>query len=366
MASVELQIPETLEAPKVLDRTADTEGVSNDTKNNTESKHRSRRQSSRFRKIPRSNVDMKETKSSRSSKGSRARTTSVSSVASGRSQRRGGKPSRRRTTSEASAVSEVGETSPLRKLRDAVMDKHQKKGLNLLNSYIKNRIELAKFENTTSFLERCDAYGIVPNKYRLVNPNLKNTKLVLRTLDRFSFQLMFLDLKYHRKRRFQVNKLLGEKENRMREMFSADLVEEIMQVAQESFSKRSNRIREQQAKIFDALLKEFEITDAEKAECEQRLKRAAEREKVRQERRALEREQKGGETTKHSEKAAGDSDSASENATGAGAASEESVDEGDEQISSSKKVVSDQATPAIQAAPGADSGRKSEKSTSEE
>lgn len=46
------------------------------------------------------------------------------------------------------------------------MEKYEKKGLNLLNSFIKNRMELAKYENTTNFLERCDSLQLVPNKYR--------------------------------------------------------------------------------------------------------------------------------------------------------------------------------------------------------
>lgn len=63
-------------------------------------------------------------------------------------------------------VCRAGELSPMRKLRETITEKFQKKGLNLLNSYIKNRMELAKFDNTTGFLEKCDALQVVPNKYR--------------------------------------------------------------------------------------------------------------------------------------------------------------------------------------------------------
>lgn len=101
---------------------------------------------------------------------------------------------------------------------------------------------------------------------------------------------MFADLKYNRKRRLQVNKLLVEKEKKMREMFGDELAEEILQVASEAFERRSNRIREQQAKIFDSLIKEYGITEEEMAEGEERLKRMKERERIRQERRAQEKQ----------------------------------------------------------------------------
>ncbi|OQR71025.1 hypothetical protein BIW11_11251 [Tropilaelaps mercedesae] len=295
MASVELkttETPETPETPECLDHKAEVDGVLLDVKT-TETGRRPRKKAARFRKIPRSPVDDKENKGARLAGGGRQRTTSVSSVASGRSQRRGGKPSRRRTASEASAMSETSETSPMRKLRDHVMELFEKRGLNLLNSYIKNRMELAKFENTTGFLERCDSLRIVPNKYRLSNTRIKNTKHVIQTLDRFSFNLMFADLKYNRKRRLQVSKLLAEKNEKMRDIFGEELVAEILQVAGEAFNRRFNRIRDQQAKIFESLLKEYKITEEEKAEGEERLRRMEERERSRLEKRGQEKQSAG-------------------------------------------------------------------------
>lgn len=125
---------------------------------------------------------------------------------------------------------------------------------------------------------------------RLPNLHIKNTKHVIKTLDRYSFSIMFADLKYNRKRRLQVKKLLLEKEEKMREMFGEELSTEILQVAGDAFERRSNRIHEQQTKIFDSLLKEYGITEEEKAEGEERLKRMKERERIRQERRAQEKE----------------------------------------------------------------------------
>lgn len=301
MASVEIKNTEGPAIP-LAEGKPEIDGSSPQDMKNTEFKRRPRRKVAKFRTIPRSPTTDKENKGHRMVKGMRQRTTSVSSVTSTRSQRRGGKSGRRRTNSEASSISEASEASPLRKLRDTVMEKFEKKGLNLLNSFIKNRMELAKFDNTTNFLERCDVLQLVPNKYRLSNAHIKNTKHVIRELDRYSYNIMFADLKYNRKRRFQVNKLLSEKEDRMREMFGAELVTEILQVAGEAFDRRFNRIRDQQAKIYESLLKEYEITDQEKAEGEERLKRMEEREKTRQERRAQEKLAEG----QADEKAGGD------------------------------------------------------------
>lgn len=104
---------------------------------------------------------------------------------------------------------------------------------------------------------------------------------------------MFADLKYNRKRRLQVNKLLGEKEMKMRDIFGDRLSEEILQVSSEAFERRSNRIRDQQSKIFDSLIKEYGITDEELIEGEERLKRRRERERSRLERRLQDKQQQG-------------------------------------------------------------------------
>jgi len=269
MAAVEeVQVPlRSEEAPPKEDVAHDRDPRDDGEDRNEDHGHRQqqqqrRRRSNAFRNIPRGKPDNnKEKTGSRGSegepkrKGGRPRTPSESSVA-GKGRRR---TARRRTTSEASGASESSELPPLRKLRDAILEKYEKKGLNLLNSFVKNKLDLAKFANNNAFLTRCNVMQVVPAKYRLFNSNIKNTKQVIRTLDRFSVLIMQSDMRYHRTRKNQVTKLLETKEQQMKELFSEDAYEEIIKYVSETYELRFTRLREQQVKMFEALLKEYGI-----------------------------------------------------------------------------------------------------------
>lgn len=87
----------------------------------------------------------------------------------------------------------------------------------------------------------------------------------------------------------------------MRTMFGDDLVTEILKVSNEAFERRFNRIREQQTKIFESLLKEYGIAEDERAESEERLNRIKERERTRQEKRVQEKLRVGDKEGKNEE-----------------------------------------------------------------
>ena len=55
-----------------------------------------------------------------------------------------------------------------RELRDKLVEKFGRQGLNHFNSYLKNQIELAKFKTMNDFLVRCHALSVLPSQYRFV------------------------------------------------------------------------------------------------------------------------------------------------------------------------------------------------------
>ena len=54
----------------------------------------------------------------------------------------------------------------MKSLKETVTEKYEKKGRNLLDSYLKNRKELASFDCKAKHLQHCKAFEVVPVPYR--------------------------------------------------------------------------------------------------------------------------------------------------------------------------------------------------------
>jgi len=214
-----------------------------------------------FRRIPRASSA---TRKQEGNKG-RRRTASTSSNASNGGRKRLNSH-RRRNVSESSNVSEAASHAPLKKLREMILQKFDRKGLNMLNGYIKNKLSMAKFANNNAFLVRCRVMEVVPVCYRQECGKIRNTREVIRILDRFSVLLMEADLHYNKLRKRQVSQFLINKEQQLRELFDEEVFTQVVGVVKDAYETKFNRIKDAQRKNFDALLKEYGIVIRNKDE----------------------------------------------------------------------------------------------------
>lgn len=186
----------------------------------------------------------------------------------------------------------------MKALKESVTEKYEKKGRNLLDSYLKNRRELVNFESKTKFLQQCKAFEVVPMPYRLTNFNIKNTKVIRRILDKFSLQLMFADLNYCRKRCDQIKKLLAERLDIMKELIDEKLAAEIFAAADETCQRRARQLQDRHDETFKNLVEEYKLTNEDLDAAAERLKLFEQLDKERHERRLQkqqEKDQKGDE-----------------------------------------------------------------------
>jgi len=229
----------------------DQDGVvkSRDNRRRFPQRHRHRH----FRKIPRALPTTQKPEG----KGRRRTQSASSNTSSGGRKRLNS--TRRRNASESSTASEAYNHAPMKKLREMIQEKYERKGLNMLNGYIKNKLNMAKFINNTAFLTRCRIMQVVPVCYRLNCDKIRNTRDVIRLLDRFSCQLMESDLHHNKVRKHQVGPLLIRKEQQLKEVFSDDDFVHVIDTVKEAYETKFNRIKDSQIKNINALFKEYEI-----------------------------------------------------------------------------------------------------------
>jgi len=145
-----------------------------------------------------------------------------------------------------------------------IEEHYEKRQLNLVNSYIKNKMDLAKFANNNAFLTRCSVMQVVPPKYRLSCDHIRNTRQVIRLIDRFSILCMEADMRYNKLRRNQINQVIEKKEQLLNELLKEEDAVKVKDVVNEAYEAKFLRVREQQMKAFEDLLKEYEISPREK------------------------------------------------------------------------------------------------------
>lgn len=126
----------------------------------------------------------------------------------------------------------------IRMLRELVMLKHHKEGRNLLNSYIKYRMEMARMESWSKFLQHCKMLSVVPTRFRLKNFQMKKSEFLVRILDRYSNQIMRADMRLIRKRTTQLSRIIAEKVQRMRLLFGEQLLREALEVTDKAYRRR--------------------------------------------------------------------------------------------------------------------------------
>lgn len=115
---------------------------------------------------------------------------------------------------------------------------------------------------------------------------------MIRVLDSFSVRAMITDMNYSRKRCGQIRKLLAERIELLNKEFDEETRNEIFKICDEAYMKRFSQIQEQKAKLFNALIQEYKLSEEDIVAGEERLKVIEQSEKEREQRRQQKREER--------------------------------------------------------------------------
>ncbi|KAL1424745.1 hypothetical protein MTO96_019890 [Rhipicephalus appendiculatus] len=140
--------------------------------------------------------------------------------------------------------------------------------MELVSRYFRAIFDLSAYANKAAFLARCRAMRVVPTDYRVDCPDIKNTRNVVRILDKCSYKLMLADLDYNRMRKVQVSRLLELLHQKLAKALSHDDLHSVLALSKAKYENIFEATREQQRATFADLLKEYKISGKEVVEEE--------------------------------------------------------------------------------------------------
>ncbi|XP_050051664.1 uncharacterized protein [Dermacentor andersoni] len=141
--------------------------------------------------------------------------------------------------------------------------------MELVSRYFRAIFDLAAYANKAAFLARCRATRVVPPDYRVECRDIKNTRHIVRILDKCSYKLMLADLDYNRMRKVQVSRLLELLHEKLEKALSPEDLHNVLALSKAKYEKIFEATREQQRSLFTELLKEYEINAKEEGENEE-------------------------------------------------------------------------------------------------
>ncbi|KAH6946931.1 hypothetical protein HPB50_016177 [Hyalomma asiaticum] len=133
---------------------------------------------------------------------------------------------------------------------------HPKK---LVSSFFRAIFNLSAYANKAAFLDRCRCKGVVPTKYRVKCPDIKNTGNVVQILDKCSYKLMLADLDYSRRRKAQVRRQLELLHEKLAKVLSSKDLQNVLAFSKAKYEKVFEATREKLRAKFAELLEEYEI-----------------------------------------------------------------------------------------------------------
>lgn len=140
--------------------------------------------------------------------------------------------------------------------------------MELVSRYFRAIFDLSAYANKAAFLARCRAMRVVPADYRVECPDIKNTRHVIRILDKCSYKLMLADLDYNRMRKVQVSRLLELLHQKLAKVLSHEDLHSVLALSKTKYENIFEVTREQQRGLFADLLKEYQINGKEEEESE--------------------------------------------------------------------------------------------------
>ncbi|KAH7977369.1 hypothetical protein HPB49_001095 [Dermacentor silvarum] len=169
-------------------------------------------------------------------------------------------------SSDASVDSQqaLSPTSLKRHLRKA----YGRRPMELVSRYFRAIFDLAAFANKAAFLARCRATRVVPPDYRVECREIKNTRHIVRILDKCSYKLMLADLEYNRMRKVQVSRLLELLHQKLEKVLTAEDLENVLSLSKAKYENIFEATRNRQRTLFTELLKEYEISGKEEEDSE--------------------------------------------------------------------------------------------------
>ncbi|XP_075535737.1 uncharacterized protein LOC142571345 [Dermacentor variabilis] len=141
--------------------------------------------------------------------------------------------------------------------------------MELVSRYFRAIFDLAAYANKAAFLARCRATRVVPPDYRVECRDIKNTRHIVRILDKCSYKLMLADLDYNRMRKVQVSRLLELLHEKLEKALTPEDLRNVLALSKAKYEKIFEATREQQRSLFTELLKEYEINAKEEGENEE-------------------------------------------------------------------------------------------------
>ncbi|KAH8034469.1 hypothetical protein MRX96_003284 [Rhipicephalus microplus] len=169
--------------------------------------------------------------------------------------------------SKAEVVATPAQTSlpGLKSLKRHLRKTYGDRSSEMVSRYFRSMLDLASYDNHTTFLMRCRTKQVVPHAYRIYCNNVKSTKQVVRILDEYTHKLMLSDLTYNRLRKVQVSTLIARLYEKLEKILSPDDFKSVVLLAKGKYESVFKATRDKQRAMFDDLLKERGIQETRRS-----------------------------------------------------------------------------------------------------
>ncbi|KAH8034481.1 hypothetical protein HPB51_024736 [Rhipicephalus microplus] len=140
--------------------------------------------------------------------------------------------------------------------------------MELVSRYFRAVFDYSTYTTKLAFLRRCRSMRVVPEEYRVVCHEIKNTRRIIQILDKCSYKLMLADLDYNQMRKTQVARLLELLHKKIEKALSHDDLQSMLNLSKIKYVQAFESARAKQRAKFDQLLKEYKLDGKEEEEAE--------------------------------------------------------------------------------------------------